>query len=146
MAKFRYFELNEFLDSSVAKNRKIDNTPTFEVVDNLCSLVKEILDPLREAWGGGLNITSGYRSPRLNNAVGGVRNSVHMLGYAADVVPVDGRTEEFMAFAEAWLKRNGVAFDQSIREKDRRGNVWWHIAIRGNGGTQRRQMLALIKK
>jgi len=145
MGKFRYFELDEFLASSVAKSRRIDNTPTFEVVDHLSALTRVILDPLRDAWGSGLTITSGYRCKRLNAAVGGVYNSVHLLGYAADVVPVNGKIEDFFAFAETWLKTHNIAFDQSIRERDRRGNVWWHIALYGNNGVQRKQRLALTK-
>lgn len=145
MSKFRYFELDEFIVSDTAKNRRIDNTPTFEVVDHLSALTMTILDPLRAAWGSGLTITSGYRSPLLNTAVGGVTNSAHCKGYAADVVPTNGRIDDFIKFAETWLKNNGVPFDQSISEKDRRGNRWWHIALRSISGSQRKQFLALTK-
>lgn len=144
--KYTHFELAEFVASDTARLRRIDNTPTFAAVDNLDVLVMTILEPLRAAWGSGLKVTSGYRCRALNTAVGGVANSVHMLGYAADIVPANGQTEAFMEFAEDWLRRTGTPFDQSIRERDRRGNTWWHIGLYSNAGTQRRQYLALTKQ
>lgn len=145
MNKFRYFELDEFLSSDKAKARRIDNYPTFEVVDHLAALVMTILDPLRAAWGSGLNVTSGYRCRALNAAVGGANTSAHLRGYAADIVPANGRIDEFMKFAEDWLRRTNTPFDQSICEKDSRGRRWWHIGLFSSTGTQRRQYLSLTK-
>lgn len=145
MNKFKYFELAEFLKSDTATKRRIDNTPTFEVVDHLSALVMVILDPLREAWGGRLNVTSGYRSARLNTAVGGAITSAHCRGYAADIQTADRNQDDFMRFAEYWLKKNNVPFDQSIKEKDSKGNVWWHISLYSSTGAQRRQYLAINK-
>ena len=141
----KYFELNEFLHSDTARRKGIENAPTFAQVDHLRELTKMILDPLREAWGSSLKVTSGYRCQSLNSAVGGSVSSAHLQGYAADIVPTVGRLSDFVDFAERWLKANDIAFDQSIREKDRRGNEWWHIGIRNNAGQQRRQFLALTK-
>lgn len=142
----RHFELQEFLVSDTARSRRIDNYPGFAEVDNLRDLCEGVLDPLREAWGSALNVTSGYRCPKLNKAVGGVSNSVHQKGLAADIVPARGTVEDFVRFAEAWLKENRVAFDQSILEKDSKGAKWWHIGLRSNDGRQRGQLLALTKK
>lgn len=145
MKKFPHFSLSEFVYSGTAKKRKIDNTPDFEHIDHLEALIMTILEPLRVAWGSGLNVTSGYRCRALNSAVGGVYNSVHQLGYAADIVPANGKLKEFMAFAEKWLHDTHTPFDQSIKEKDRKGNEWWHIALYSNNGQQRRQYLSLTK-
>lgn len=81
----KYFTLNELVRSDKARQLKIDNTPTPGIVDNLNKLVTYVLDPLREAWGGPINVTSGYRCPVLNKAVGGAKTSHHMQGMAADI-------------------------------------------------------------
>jgi len=53
------------------------------------------LDPLREAWGSDLLLTSAFRGEALNNAVGGSKTSAHSQAYAADLVPRNGKIEEF---------------------------------------------------
>lgn len=141
----RYFELKEFLKSDTAKWRGIDNTPGFDEVEHLRELTEKVLDPLRAAWGSPLNVSSGYRCEKLNAAVGGSVTSAHLLGYAADIVPAVGRLKDFIDFAERWLRVNDIAFDQSIREVDRRGREWWHIGLKNGSGQQRRQFLALTK-
>lgn len=145
MKKFPHFSLSEFVYSDTAKKRKIDNTPDFEHIDHLEALIMTILEPLRVAWGSGLNVTSGYRCRALNTAVGGVYTSAHITGYAADIVPSNGKLKEFMEFAEDWLRKTNTPFDQSIKEKDNKGNEWWHIALYSNNGLQRRQYLSLTK-
>lgn len=146
MGKFKYFDLDEFLTSSKARQMSIENLPTFEVVSHIEELIRVILEPLRKEWGSGLTINSGFRCPNLNKAVGGSTTSAHLTGYAADVVPANGKIAEFMAFAEKWLKMNNVPFDQSIKEKDKKGNEWWHIGLKNNTGMQRRQYMSLTKK
>ena len=61
--------------SSTAKAKKIDNTPTTEVKKNLEKLCQEVLQPIRDKYGRAITVTSGYRSPKLNAAVGGVKTS-----------------------------------------------------------------------
>ena len=86
MRKYNYFELSEFLKSDTAKKRGIDNTPTFEIVDHLSELVREVLDPLRAAYGQPIRISSGYRCPALNSILPNAsKTSVHQIGYAADL-------------------------------------------------------------
>lgn len=81
----KYFTIAELCASATATAKGIDNTPTPGIAQNLERLVANILDPLREAWGSPVDVTSGYRCPELNKAVGGVRNSQHMTGQAADI-------------------------------------------------------------
>ena len=145
MAKFKYFTLDEFLESDKAKSRHIDNFPTFEVVDNIEVLVQKVLDPLRQAWGSGLNVSSGYRCPLLNTAVGGSSTSAHLTGRAAGITPANGRIDEFYKFASDWFKKTGVRYDQLIREKDSAGHRWLHIGHYNNLGQQRMQNLTLTK-
>lgn len=138
MAKFKYFELDEFVKSSTAEKNGIDNTPTFEIVDNLSELVESILDPLRAAYGKPIHVSSGYRSPALNSAIKGASpTSVHPLGYAADLKAAN--QEEFKAFVKDWLVKTRTRFDQCILEKS--GNEEWvHIGLYNRRGQQRGQI------
>lgn len=79
------FSLEELVFSTTALNNGWDNTPNKEVKAALKKLAVEVLQPIRDEWGGPIRVTSGYRSPRLNAAKGGVKNSQHLLGQAADI-------------------------------------------------------------
>ena len=57
----KYFTINEVCRSETASKHKIDNTPSAEIIANLTALVDNVLDPLREAWGRPIIVTSGYR-------------------------------------------------------------------------------------
>ena len=72
-----HFNLTEFTTSLVAATRRIDNTPPLSAVGNLQQLCLHVLEPLRAHLGHAVRINSGYRSPRLNAAVGGVKTSDH---------------------------------------------------------------------
>lgn len=142
MTKYKYFELDEFLVSEEAKKRKIDNTPSFEIVDHLDELVGKFLDPLRSAYGKAIFVRSGYRCPKLNEAVGGSPTSAHPLGYAADL-QVAGSFEEFCEFVVDWVKKTGVRFDQILIEKNSPGDKWLHIGLYNRSGQQRGQIKTL---
>lgn len=145
MRRHKNFELCEFVESETAEKKGIDNTPTFDAVLALDELVSKILQPLREAWGKPLIISSGYRCEELNKAVGGVANSAHLYGNAADVQVASSKDfDEFVEFAEKWLRENKVKFDQSIRESSKEAH-WWHIGLRNSKGEQRKQFKALTK-
>ena len=135
----KYFTLEEFLHSDTALSKKIENVPSFEIVEHLKELAL-FLDGIREAWGGAISITSGFRSAKLNKSVGGVSNSVHQIGYAVDMVPANGDMEGFETFLAEYLKDK--SYDQCIREKA--GSVRWiHLGLYANDGTQRRKMFDL---
>ena len=78
------FTLNEFISSETALRKGIDNNPSQAVIKNLESLVLNVLQPLREKYGKPINITSGYRSVKLNKAIGGSSTSQHCFGQAVD--------------------------------------------------------------
>lgn len=86
----KYFTLYELCKSDTAKKQNIDNFPTWEVVDNLKRIVEEILDPLREWYGKPINVNSGYRSQKLNKAVGGVNNSFHCFDRNTEILTNNG--------------------------------------------------------
>lgn len=137
----RYFKLEEFLRSDTAVRKKIDNSPSWEIVNNLSRLAA-FLDELREAWGSGIRVSSGFRCYALNKAVGGVENSAHQYGNAADISPVNGRQAEFEAFLKRWLR--GKKFDQCIWEQSKSsGGRWVHFSLYSNKGEQRCRMFGL---
>ncbi len=80
-----HFTFTELTASDKAREMRIDNSPPAWARQNMVMLVEHILDPLREAFGKPIYVTSGYRSPRLNAAVGGVATSNHLKGLAADI-------------------------------------------------------------
>ena len=88
----------------------LDNTPSPHVVQNLQLLAEKVLQPLRDAVGP-VNVTSGYRSKLVNQAVNGARNSDHLYGYAADLQSPDGNHRKLYD----WLKSNAM-FTQLIYE------------------------------
>ncbi len=142
------FSYAEFEASDTAKARGICNViTTFAVRDAVKELAVNLLQPLRDAWGSGLTVTSGYRCPELNRAVGGSATSAHVYGWAADIVPANGQIDRFYEFTERWLKDNGIAFDQCIRERSARGTSrWLHLGYKNRLGQQRRMFLDLVKK
>ena len=143
MKKYNYFDLAEFVKSDTAKKKGIDNTPSFEIVDHLNELVREILEPLRAAYGAPIRVSSGYRCPALNAAVKGAATSVHMIGYAADL-QVSGSFNKFRDFVVDWLKGTGKKFDQVLLESDKKtGAKWIHIGLYNNAGQQRGQDLTM---
>lgn len=81
----KYFTFTEFERSETAVRYAIDNALPDKYKANVAVLVDTVLDPLREAWGKPITVTSGYRCPALNKAVGGVPTSVHQIGRAADI-------------------------------------------------------------
>ena len=142
MRKPRYFSINEFLRSDTALKKRIDNTPTsWDIIENILNLAL-FLDEMREAWGSGIRVSSGFRCPQLNAAVGGVQGSAHHYGNAADISPVNGKMNEFEAFLKKWLK--GRKFDQCIWETSKStGGRWVHFSLYSNKGEQRCKMFGL---
>ena len=118
-----HFQLWEFIVSQVAERRGIDNTPPKEVIEKLEYLCKTILEPARHDLGP-LRVLSGYRCESLNSAVGGASNSAHILGFAADILPLKVTKLEFAK----WIVKN-VSFDQVILEFGKKDDpAWIHVS------------------
>lgn len=138
---WEYFKLEEFTKSQTASELGFFNTPLESDIQNLDLLVSNILDPLRKAWGKPIIVTSGYRVPRLNEAVGGVKNSDHLYGRAADIVPQDPKDfKKFTEFIKDFLKDK--EFKQCIIEKSKYSK-WIHISY--DPLNNRKQLLYLDK-
>ena len=137
------FTLEEFTHSDTAKAKGIVNAIGQAEVVNLCALVHQVLQPLRDAMGHQVKIGSGYRCPRLNAAVGGVKNSQHMTGEAADLC-IDGDMAKGKRWFE-WIKAN-CNFDQLIWEHNAKGTYWVHVSYRASGNNRKQVIGNLLKK
>lgn len=131
----KYFTITELCASSTATAKGIDNTPTPGITQNLERLVANVLDPLREAWGKPIVVTSGYRCPELNKAVGGAKNSHHMQGMAADI-STGNKVDNRRLFQK--ILDLGLPFTQLIDEK---GFSWIHVSY--DTSNLKRQVLKL---
>lgn len=145
-----YFEIYEFLKSDTAISKGINNTASPEVIEHIMEL-RCLLNQIREEWGGPIRITSGYRCPELNKLVGGVPNSSHLTGYAADIIPVNGDKDtsvmqKFKSAVRQFFeeRRNKLLWDQVILEKNKY-TEWIHIGLKRNDGVQRCELFELTK-
>lgn len=122
--------------SATAERLTIDNTPPRAAQRMLTILVEQLLDPIRRRYGAPIIVTSGYRSPTLNTAVGGVANSHHIVGCAVDIVgglppppPTGGgdlNPNRYLFDIIVQMQCEGaIRFTQLIAEKDYR---WLHIS------------------
>ncbi len=128
------FDLSEFVTSQTAARLGIDNDPPPEVVENLY-LLAMALEDVRERLGAPIVISSGYRSPALNEAVGGAPNSAHVLGFAADITcPGFGRP---LSVCRAIASMPNLRYDQIIHEFGTpAGGGWCHLSIDPRGRMQ----------
>lgn len=112
----KHFTLSEFFRSSTAAKNGIKNEPSVDekatIVRNINLLVDNVLDPARDEFRTPIIITSGYRCPQVNRLVGGVDNSQHMSGCAADF-HVMGFTPSMMHEVFLYIF-NTLEFDQLI--------------------------------
>ena len=139
----KYFSIDEMTRSDTARRLGIDNTPSDSIKKNLTLFIEKVLDPIREDWGSPIIVSSGYRCPELNKAVGGVKTSGHMYGFCADL-QVKGDLRKFSNFVIEWMKEHQMKFDQIIWEKS--GNVTWlHFCWIGKDGKQRMKHFDIIK-
>ena len=109
----KYFTISELVHSNTADRLKIDNMPTLEHINNLKRLIATLLEPLRIALGAPITVTSGYRCPQLNQAIGSKsKNSQHLFGCAADI---KSNAISPLELAKLVLKLD-LPFDQLILE------------------------------
>ena len=136
------FTLEEMIYSDTAKKKGIDNTPSLAVIHNLEELCRDLLQPIRDAYGKPIKVTSGYRSARLNYAVGGSPTSVHRLGWGVDIQPVGAKYDDFEKKILEIIADLGLKYDQVIREKSGKSR-WLHLGLKNSAGRQRMQNLVI---
>ena len=140
-----HFTIEELYASATAKRLGIDNKPNVQQVINLVYLAAYVLEPLRVAMNEPIKIGSGFRCQKLNKAVGGVYNSQHMKGQAADLC-IDGDLEK----GRRWFNyiKDHLPFDQLIMEHNSEGTYWVHVSfVFKDFGKNRHQVINdLLKK
>ena len=123
------FSLREMVVSS-SHPKLLPTSIPISVADNLMNVWFYILQPLREAYGKPIVVTSGYRPTALNSAVGGVKNSQHLTGEAVDIVAQQrSDTDQLGKLIESLH----LPFDQLIYE-----GTWIHVSY---SARQRRQII-----
>ena len=132
------FALSEITHSNTAKRLGIDNEPTETHLQNMQHLVDNLLQPLRDAVGP-IRISSGYRNPSLNRAIGGSRSSQHCKGQALDIQFWEMGQMNNKVIYDFILDSN-MEFDQMINEFD---FAWIHISLKDKGN--RKQVLEAYK-
>ena len=127
------FTMSELLHSDVAEKYNISNIPDKKSLDCMLELIVNCLQPVRNHLGKPMNISSGYRSTRLNGhpLINGAQTSQHTLGQAADFT-VKGMTPKMIVEK---IKASGIEYDQLINEY----NLWCHISYRK--GNNRKQVI-----
>ena len=138
----QHFCLEEFTKSATAKARGIRNEPTQQAIVNITALCVAVLEPLRVWYGSEIKISSGFRCVELNKAVGGVWNSQHLIGQAADLC-IDGDKTKGLKWFE-YIRRN-LIFDQLIFEHNSKGTYWLHVSYNSQGRNRRKAIDNLLK-
>jgi hypothetical protein len=120
------FSLSEMTKSETALRNNLDNTPGDAEIANLKMLAEKVLQPVRDHYGKGVKVNSGFRHPNVNAAVGGSKTSDHCLGQAADI-EIPGVPNHELA---EWIKGN-LEYTQLILEFYTRGipdSGWVHVS------------------
>ena len=134
----KYFALSELTVSETAARRGLKNIPFGKQLENLKQTAQR-MDAIREGLGKPIIVTSGYRSPEVNAAIGGSKTSAHCHGLAVDFTcPGYGSP---LAVAKAILA-SGIEFDQLIHEY----GAWVHIGFAEPGKPSRKQTLTINKR
>jgi zinc D-Ala-D-Ala carboxypeptidase len=133
-----HFTLDELVLSQVAARSGIDNTASKQIVQNLRELAR-VLEQVRTLLGDvPILISSGYRCPELNAAIGGSKSSAHMKGLAADfTAPAFGTVLQVARKVAA----SDIAFDQVIHEY----GSWVHVGLANSGEEPRLQRLSIFR-
>jgi zinc D-Ala-D-Ala carboxypeptidase len=136
------FSLSEMTKSETAVRHGMENKPGPDEINNLLNLCANVLQPVRDHYGRGVHVNSGYRSPDVNAKVGGSRTSDHCRGMAADI--------EIPGVANADLAtyiRDNLSYTQLILEFYTPGipdSGWVHVSY--DPANLKKQVMTATKK
>ena len=119
------FTLEEMIASSTAVKRGIINMPNDSQKANLQALCTMILQPVRDVYGKPMTITSGFRCPALNKAVGGVATSQHLNGEAADI-NVGVNNKALFQLMKKMVEEGKIKVGQLLDENN---GSWIHVSL-----------------
>lgn len=136
------FTLSEMVKSDTALRHDMDNTPGEAEIANLKQLAEKVLQPVRDAYGKGVKVNSGFRHPEVNAKVGGSKTSDHCKGQAADI-EIPGIPNADLA---KWIAQN-LEFTQVILEFYTQGvpdSGWVHVSY--DPQNLKKQALTAVKQ
>ena len=136
------FTLAEMTKSETALRHDMDNTPEEVEIENLRQLCERVLQPVRDHFGKGVKVNSGFRHPEVNAKVGGSKTSDHCQGQAADI-EIPGVANADLA---QWIVDN-LDFRQVILEFYTPGvpdSGWVHVSY--VDGDNKKQVLTATKQ
>lgn len=120
------FTLHEMTKSETALRKGLENTPGEAEIAAMTLLAQKVLQPVRDHFGKGVKVNSGFRHPDVNAAVGGSRTSDHCRGMAADI-EIPGVANGYLA---QWIAGN-LPYTQLILEFYTPGvpdSGWVHVS------------------
>jgi zinc D-Ala-D-Ala carboxypeptidase len=127
----KHLTLAELITSQTATRKRIDNTPSPQVIANLKLIAEKVFEPLREGLGKPIRISSGYRSPALNKAVGSRnKNSQHITGEALDLQGLGGlKNSEIFNYIKDNLDYSQLIWEYGTDKEP----AWVHVSYKKSG-------------
>ena len=136
----KHLSLKEATKSNTATRLEIKNEPRELDLVRMIEIAEKVFEPLREWVDGPIKVNSFYRSPELNSAIGGSKNSQHCIGCALDIDDTFGHKTNAQMFD--YIKNN-LDYDQIIREFGDDDNCdWVHVSYISEDANRRRLLKA----
>lgn len=117
----KYFSFSEMIVTDTG----LSNIPNWQQIDNLETLITKVLDPVREAYGKPIKVNSGFRSPEVNKAIGGAKNSDHLCIGNTAAADITVGSPELNKLLFDYIIKSNIKYKQLIDEKNFR---WLHIS------------------
>lgn len=137
----KYITLDQAIKSQTAERKGIENTPDSEQIENMKHVAKNVFDKVADGLGITPIVSSFFRSPKLNTAIGGSKTSQHLKGEAIDI---DHQTANKKIFD--YIRKN-LAFDQLIWEfGDESTPNWVHVSLKREGTNRKEILIAYSDK
>lgn len=138
------FSKEEMINSITAKNLKIDNEPSAKDLEYLIKLA-DTLQKIRDEYGKPIIVTSGYRCPALNKAVGGASNSDHKFGAACDIRSVSNTKKDNKALFNLIVNMAGKGKIHLRQIIDEYNYSWVHVSINNEHNKEKHNEILHIK-